>query len=515
MDKSLQNDFNDLVARFNASSVPKGQLALPGAPKAAPTLDSMQQQLAAAKAALLASLPPKRREELARKHFGKSANEVIASGSASAAPAAGGLFGTASQPQTTQPSTGSGLFGNATSAAPSTGGLFGNATANAQPAQQAGSTGTPAQPSTGGGLFGGLNSNTTQNTQPATGGGLFGNNTASAAQPQQQQTGGLFGSSTANNTQPQQQTGGLFGATTTNNAQPQQQTGGLFGASTQTAQPAQNTSAFGSSILGAGNQQNNNAFSTLGAQSTNQQTVPGVRIDLSNVRGTTRFNDLQEDLQKQIVWLDDQIQSYMNQKQELDAFMPGHGDMLSNIPNDVKFVQMKHDGVQGALRSDADAIESVKLLYQQDVDNARVIFRAIDNLRLPQQYHTTGLWSSRAQGASAHSESDGTEIVNFFSKTAGDMDGQLQRYERNLTEIEVHMHGIQGSLIEQLQRMMATKNGGPSPSDEKIAELGAVLRDFEQSILEVAQQVGGAREGMTRLQLGDFLPSHHSRSGVY
>lgn len=260
MDKSLQNDFNDLVARFNASSVPKGQLALPGAPKAAPTLDSMQQQLAAAKAALLASLPPKQREELARKHFGKSANEVIASGSASAAPAAGGLFGTAPQPQTTQPSTGSGLFGNATSAAPSTGGLFGNATANAQPAQQAGSTGTPAQPSTGGGLFGGLNSNTTQNTQPATGGGLFGNNTASAAQPQQQQTGGLFGSSTANNAQPQQQTGGLFGASTTNNAQPQQQTGGLFGASTQAAQPAQNTSAFGSSILGAGNQQNNNAL---------------------------------------------------------------------------------------------------------------------------------------------------------------------------------------------------------------------------------------------------------------
>lgn len=416
----------------------------------------------------------------------------------SAAPSAGGLFGTASQPQTTQPSTGSGLFGAASSAAPSTGGLFGNAAATPQPA--AGTT----QQSTGSGLFGSLNPNAnTQNAQAAQAGGqLFGNAPSNAAQPQQQT--GLFGSSTANNTQPQQQ-------------QQQQQTTGLFGASTQTAQPAQNTSAFGSSILGGGNQQNSNAFSTLGAQSTNQQTVPGVRIDLSNVRGTTRFNDLQEDLQKKIVWLDDQIQSYMNQKHELDAFMPGHGDMLSNIPNDVKFVQMKYDGVESALRSDAEAIESVQLLHQKDAENGRLCFRALDNLKLPQQYHTSGLWSSRAQaGASTNTESDGQDIVNFFSKTASEMDEQLQRYESNLTEIELHMHGIQGSLIEQLQRMMATKNGGPSPSDEKLAELGAVLRDFEQSILEVAQQVGGAREGMTRLQLGDFLPSrHHPRSGVY
>ncbi|KAF7519641.1 hypothetical protein G7054_g13026 [Neopestalotiopsis clavispora] len=460
----------------------------------------LRRMLAEAKAELMANRA--KRDTLVQQKANavqQTVNKFLSSGSASsAAPSAGGLFGTASQPQTTQPSTGSGLFGAASSAAPSTGGLFGNAAATPQPAAET------TQQSTGSGLFGSLNPNAnTQNAQPAQAGGqLFGNAPSNAAQPQQQT--GLFGSSTANNTQPQQQ-------------QQQQQTTGLFGASTQTAQPAQNTSAFGSSILGGGNQQNSNAFSTLGAQSTNQQTVPGVRIDLSNVRGTTRFNDLQEDLQKKIVWLDDQIQSYMNQKHELDAFMPGHGDMLSNIPNDVKFVQMKYDGVESALRSDAEAIESVQLLHQKDAENGRLCFRALDNLKLPQQYHTSGLWSSRAQaGASTNTESDGQDIVNFFSKTASEMDEQLQRYESNLTEIELHMHGIQGSLIEQLQRMMATKNGGPSPSDEKLAELGAVLRDFEQSILEVAQQVGGAREGMTRLQLGDFLPSrHHPRSGVY
>jgi nucleoporin p58/p45 len=241
-----------------------------------------------------------------------------------------------------------------------------------------------------------------------------------------------------------------------------------------------------------------------------------VRIDLSNVRGTTRFNDLQEDLQKKIIWIDDQIQSYMNQKNELDAFMPGHGEMLSHVPNDVKFVQMKYDGVQSALRSDAEAIESVQNLHAQDVEHAKLSFRAIDNLKLPQQYHNTGLWSSRSQtGSSANTESDGQDLVSFFSKTSDEMDEQLKRYEKNLTEIEMHMHGIQGSLIEQLQRMMATKNGGPSPADEKLADLAAVLRDFEQGILQVATSVGGAREGMTRLQLGEFIQNDHSRSGVY
>lgn len=254
---------------------------------------------------------------------------------------------------------------------------------------------------------------------------------------------------------------------------------------------------------------------TLG-QSTNQQTIPGVRIDISNIRGTTRFNDLQEDIQKKITDLDGIIQSYISQKNELDAFMPGHGEMLQNIPNDVQFVARKYGGVENALQSDATAIQQVRSLVKQDADNARLSFRAIDNLKLPQQYHTSGLWSSRQQSSgTAHTEVDGQEIVGFFSKTADEMDEQLKRYERNLTEIELHMHGVQGGVIEHLQRMMATKNGGPSPSDEKLAELGAVLRDFEQSILEVAKQVGGAREGMTHLQLGEFMNNGGERSGVY
>jgi len=74
-----------------------------------------------------------------------------------------------------------------------------------------------------------------------------------------------------------------------------------------------------------------------------------------------------------------------------------------------------------------------------------------------------------------------------------------------MSEIESHLHGVQHGLVEELQKLMSSKNGAPSGVDDRIQDLVAVLRDFEQGILRVAGQVGGAREGMTRLQLGDFM----------
>lgn len=263
-------------------------------------------------------------------------------------------------------------------------------------------------------------------------------------------------------------------------------------------------------------------FSTLGGvgslgQPTNQQqTIPGVRIDLSNIKGTTRFSDLQENLQKTVEDIDKFILNQIRHQEELQSFMPGHGEMLENIPNDVKFVTRKYEGARNALESDAHAIEAARSLVNQDADHARLSFRAIDNLKLPQQYHTPNLWAPRQQSAgTANAETDGQDLVGFFSKTADEMDGQLKRYERNLTEIEMHLHGVQDGLVEQLQKVMATKNGGASAADEKIQELVAVLRDFEQGILKVAGEVGSAREGMTRLQLGEFVGNDGQGNGFY
>lgn len=272
------------------------------------------------------------------------------------------------------------------------------------------------------------------------------------------------------------------------------------------SQPQQPGLGFGGSIgLGL----------TMG-QSATQQTVPGVRIDVSNLKGTTRFNDLQEDLQKKIEQVDSFIQQQMRNKEQVDSFMPGHREMLESLPSDVNFVAKKYESAHSALASAAQSIEAARGLVGQDVDHARLSFRAIDNLKLPEQYHTAGIWSPRQQPAgTANTEADGQDLVGFFSKAADDMEGQVRRYESNMTEIEMHMHGVSDGLVEQLQKMMANKNGATSGPNEKAQELAMVLRELQQGILKVASDVAAGREGVTQLQLGNFIGNNGDRNGVY
>ncbi|KAK0620887.1 hypothetical protein B0T14DRAFT_522309 [Immersiella caudata] len=338
-----------------------------------------------------------------------------------------------------------------------------------------------------GGLFGGA---TAQQQQQQTG-GLFG----APAQQQQPQSTGLLGNSTAN-------TGGMFGAQAAKPAG-----GGLFGGGLgqSTLQQPQQQAGFGQSTQGVG--------LTMG-QSTNQQpqVVPGVRIDVSNIRSTTRFNDLQEDLQKQIAQIDEGIQKCIEDKKAVEAFLPKHGEQLAAIPVDVSFVTRKSEGAHAALSGDIVAINQLRDLVKEDADNARLSFKAVDNLKLPMQYHQAGLWSTRGQQAAAGTGSadadaeSNSDLISFFSKTADEMDQMMKKFESNLGEIEVHLHGVQGNMLEQLQRVAAqSKNGVQGGVDERVVELAAVLRDFEESILKVAGVVGGIKEGVTELQLKDFM----------
>ncbi|CAJ2512443.1 Uu.00g054580.m01.CDS01 [Anthostomella pinea] len=480
----------------------------------------------------------------------KLTQDVPESASASSqAPAPGALFGSTTQNTNTSTTKPTSLFGNTTSATTAsqpqqTSSLFGAATntATTQPQPSTslfGSSAATSQPQqASGGLFGA----STAPSQPQQTGSLFGG--ASQSQPQQPAQGGsLFGGLAQNRSQPQN-AGSLFGANNNTTSTTTSQAGAapstsLFGSLSSNAQPANNMNGSGMfgqfaqqkpSLFGSLNQQPQNQGNPLGqlqhhpalgigltmGQSTTQQTVPGVRIDVSNLKGTTRFNDLQEDLQKTVEQVDRYIEEQQQRKKGVDSFMSGHSNMLESIPDDVKFVSRKYDGARTALESAAQAIESARVLVNQDADSARLSFRAIDNLKLPQQYHTSSFWSPRQQApGTANTEADGQDLVGFFSKTADEMDDQMKKYQKNLTDIEQHMHGVSDGLGEQLQRMMATRNGGGAGSDEKIQELVAVLRDFEQGILKVAGDVGGAREGMTRLQLGDFMGQDGGHNGVY
>jgi nucleoporin p58/p45 len=109
-------------------------------------------------------------------------------------------------------------------------------------------------------------------------------------------------------------------------------------------------------------------------------------------------------------------------------------------------------------------------------------------------------------GAAAADAQSNTDLISFFSRTADEMDEMMKKFERNLGEIEVHLHGVQGNMLEQMQRVAAqSKSAAQGGVDERVIELAAVLRDFEESILKVAGVVGGVKEGVTELQLKDFM----------
>ncbi|KAL5349085.1 hypothetical protein ACLOAV_005373 [Pseudogymnoascus australis] len=437
-----------------------------------------------------------------------SANSFGSTNTSSQAPAAGGLFGKATMSQPT-----GGLFGQAQTTQPQTtqgSGLFGSSTTATQPAQTGGLFGAASAAPQSGGLFGGAPAS----TQPQSS-GLFGG--AQAAQTPAS-TGGMFGS--AQSQQPQQTGGGLFGGANTQNQakpsffgsastqQPQQQQqqpqSSLFSSS---ARPQQSTGAFGSSFAGG---------LTMGQSQgqPTQATVPGVRIDLSNLRNTTRFNDLNEELQKKIEEFDAGVLSLMAKGDQCTAILPAHGEQLELVPDNVDFLQRKVIGVQSNLDGDVQAVSQTSKQVYVDGENAKLSFTVVDNLKLPQQFHT-GIWNPSKPSPSASPGEAAGDLVSFFSQTSDEMGQTISTYKENISEIELHLRGVERSL------MQAGSNIGRNGQDKnEVENLVGVLRDFEMGILEVAGRVGGAREGVQSLQLGHFIDPvsvnvNGKRRGVY
>jgi nucleoporin p58/p45 len=274
-------------------------------------------------------------------------------------------------------------------------------------------------------------------------------------------------------------------------------------------------SSIGGGVLGGG------LGSTL-----QQQSVPGVKIDLANLRGTTRFGDLHEDLQKLVEEIDKGIVAQTELHKQVEAMMPGHEQNLICIPNDVEFVSRRLTTMQHALENDAQVIDYVRKTVKKDANDARLSFRALDNLKLPPQYHYQGLWSSptpsapprSVAGAAATDEEGSTDLVAYFSQQADVMAETLEKYKSNLQEIEEGLRGVEAKTAQMTQKLMLTKgeDGREKNEAETVSELSQVLRGFETGILNVAGSVWMTREGVQELTVsGGRSGGRDRRTGVY
>ena len=239
-------------------------------------------------------------------------------------------------------------------------------------------------------------------SQPAAGGGLFG---AKPAAP----SGGLFGSSTA---QPQQPTtsGGLFGA--------------LNNANASTNQP-------------------------------NQSTVPAVKLDWTNVKPTTRFNELHQEVQDAIVFIDEIIQGAMRTSMQCSEMLPSLGSQIEGLPADVEYLDRRLETVEGALARDAVAVGQAKEVVERDSEDAVCLFRAVENLKLPNQFHYSTIGFSDPSSNSSASADAGTttDLLGYFSERATQLERDMQTFNRHQREVDGHLRTVEYSAVEGLQKL--------------------------------------------------------------
>lgn len=449
------------------------------------------------------------------------------------------MFSNSSQPQASGSlfgggSTGGGLFGSS-SQPTQTGGLFGAPTP--QPAQAGGLFGGPQS---GGGLFGGGNTQGSQSgpglfggapSQPAQAGGLFGGSTSQSTRP-----GGLFG---ASNTQ----SGGLFGSGTSQPAQ----TGGLFGSTPSAGQgsglfPPRNTQP-SSSIFGAAQStQQPNALGTsfLGGTSTSNASS-GTKIDAEHLRSTTKFDQLNDQLQSEIAALDGFILQQIQLSNEVSDVLPSIAASGANLPNDVAYVSQKLDEIEIGLENDAEEIVGLRDgIIKKDIAETKVCFRSVDRLKMPAQYQNhyqtsstgpgsgitggiyggsglSGWWnhpqtlqrSVRGTNGGSRSltlpgEEDPDEVggpanmVDLIERRTGEMKTTLQSNIELLKEVEDFVESVE---LKILQRERDLLDGNKEPEDP-ISMLRFVFGAVEKSMYEVADKVGAARDGVQELVLG-------------
>jgi len=175
-------------------------------------------------------------------------------------------------------------------------------------------------------------------------------------------------------------------------------------------------------------------------------------------------------------------------------------EKCKSLPPDVEYCTKALGVAQRALESDASAISYAKDLVKADAADAKLSFKVIQNLKLPQQFHQTNLWGTVV--APQHNDpifSDETtepggsrNLVEYFSKQADDMAKSLEAYKRNIADVEAYLRGIESNTVQQMQQQTFTsgRHGREKSAEDQVRELAAVLKEFENGILGVANKVG-------------------------
>jgi len=248
-------------------------------------------------------------------------------------------------------------------------------------------------------------------------------------------------------------------------------------------------------------QQHSTLLGGLGTSQLGQSSQQPVQTTLDNIKGTTRFNDLHPDLQNLIQQFDEGIQRKVNYCNEIRETIPGSGSEVASLAPDVALLENAISTIETGLDNDSRSVAHLKDVVKKDAADAALSFRAIENQRLPAQFHyknSANLSSSSAKtpATGAQDEDDPSkpvDLMNYFNRRTDDLGRTLDVYQGQIREIEAHLRTMEAGTIEKAQQLTGSRS---APRDQR-RELVEALKAIEGAILDSAKKVGKVRDHVT------------------
>lgn len=246
--------------------------------------------------------------------------------------------------------------------------------------------------------------------------------------------------------------------------------------------------------------------SALGASALAATPQP-VQMTLDSIRGTTRFNDLHPELQQLIQQFDQGIQGKINMCSQIRETLPKSESDIATIAPDVAYIETYLSTVEVGLDNDSVNIAHLKALVKKDAEDATLSFRAIENQRLPAQFHYRNsanltASSAKAPATSALDEDDPSrpvDLMGYFDRRTNELSRTLDVYQRQIREIEAHLRTMEIGTLEKAQQLTGSRS---APRDQR-RELVEALKAIEGAILDSARKVGHVRDDVTKQTLGN------------
>jgi len=246
-------------------------------------------------------------------------------------------------------------------------------------------------------------------------------------------------------------------------------------------------------------------------------------------------------LQSEIAALDAFILQQIQMCNEVSDLLPSIAASGANLPNDVAYVSQKLEEVEIGLENDAEEIVGLRDgVVKQDIIETKVCFRSVDRLKMPPQYQNqyqspgsapgsgitggvyggsglSGWWNhpqtlqrsvrgtnSGSRSLTLPGEEDPDEaggpanMIDLIERRGGEMKKTLESNKELLQEIEDFVESVE---LKVLQKERDLVDGTKEP-DDPINMLRFIFGAVEKSMYDVADKVGGARDGVHELVLG-------------